>query len=71
MLIHVMAAVSVTEFCFDNTLRWEYINCMVISKDDYITQLLGKVNYVLSVVPDNDEMLAYRQWLVNQKNNAH
>ena len=41
---------------------------MVISKDDYTAQLLGKVNYVLSVVPDNDELPAYRQWLVNQKN---
>lgn len=32
----------------------------------YIEQLLGRVNYVLSVSPDN-EFLDYKQWLIKQK----
>lgn len=37
-----------------------------ISKDAYIAQLLGRVNYVLSVDPGNKQMTLYKQWLKEQ-----
>ena len=40
---------------------------MTIMKDVYIAQLLGRVNYVLSVDPENQEMHCYRNWLKNAK----
>ena len=33
---------------------------------EYLVQLYGKVNYVLSIDPVNVEMLAYRAWLKEQ-----
>ena len=35
--------------------------------DNYLSKLLGRVNYVLSVEPDNAQMLEYKIWLQNQK----
>lgn len=37
------------------------------NEEHYIGKLLGRVNYILSVEPDNQEMKKYRQWLLNQK----
>ncbi|MBQ2258039.1 MAG: RNA-directed DNA polymerase [Lachnospiraceae bacterium] len=37
------------------------------NEEHYIERLLGRVNYILSVEPDNQEMKKYRQWLLNQK----
>lgn len=41
-----------------------------VTADHYVSQLLGRVNYVLSVDPNNSEFLAYKQWLLRQKQNA-
>lgn len=40
---------------------------MDVAADAYILQLLGRVNYVLSVEPDDPHMLAYRAWLRTQQ----
>ena len=37
------------------------------TKGAYIAQLLGRVNYVLSVDPENQEMHSYRNWLKDAK----
>lgn len=34
--------------------------------DSYRAKLFGRVNYILSVEPDNEEMKGYKQWLLNQ-----
>ena len=39
-----------------------------IAPEHYIAGLLGKVNYVLSVQPDNEEFLGYKRWLKSQIN---
>jgi len=36
------------------------------SAEQYLKQLLGRVNYVLQVTPDNNEMKQYKVWLMNQ-----
>lgn len=33
---------------------------------DYLKSLLGKVNYVLSVTPENDEFVAYKKYILEQ-----
>ena len=38
--------------------------------DCYIRQLLGRINYVLSVDPENSEMIMYRDWLRNRFHNC-
>ncbi|MGM9639251.1 MAG: reverse transcriptase family protein [Butyricicoccaceae bacterium] len=35
-----------------------------IAAADYLRQLLGRVNYVLQITPDNAEMRQYRAWLL-------
>lgn len=40
---------------------------VTISKDAYIAKLLGRVNYVLSVDPENQEMHCCRNWLKDAK----
>lgn len=37
---------------------------ITLSGSEYLRSLLGKVNYVLSVTPDDREMIQYRQWLM-------
>ena len=37
------------------------------TKDAYATQLLGRINYVISIEPDNLQMRKYRRWLMTQK----
>ncbi len=37
-----------------------------ISADAYGRSLLGRVNYILSVEPENDEMKGYKTWLLSQ-----
>ena len=37
-----------------------------IAPEHYIAGLLGKVNYVLSIQPDNEEFLGYKRWLNSQ-----
>ena len=37
------------------------------SVDKYILQLLGKINYVLSVEPQNEQMQKYKFWLKEQQ----
>lgn len=39
-----------------------------IEEDAYIRQLLGRINYVLSVDPKNEEMLSCKNWLKNIRN---
>jgi hypothetical protein len=34
-----------------------------VSEDTYLRQLLGRVNYVLSVDPTNQGMHEYKNWL--------
>lgn len=36
--------------------------------DKYILQLLGRINYVLSVEPQNSQMKSYRSWLIDKQN---
>jgi len=36
----------------------------------YLNRLLGKVNYVLQITPDSEEMLSYKRWLCQQKKNT-
>lgn len=36
--------------------------------ENYRSKLLGKVNYILSVEPENEEIKGYKRWLINQKN---
>lgn len=38
-----------------------------LSAEDYLAQLLGRVNYVLSVDPEDREMRACRQWLMTHR----
>lgn len=35
------------------------------SAEQYLAKLLGRVNYVLSITPENNEMLQYKKWLIN------
>lgn len=37
-----------------------------VSSEAYFRKLLGKVNYILSVEKDNEEMKEYKLWLTNQ-----
>lgn len=37
-----------------------------LAADQYVRQLLGRVNYVLQVTPENAEMQQYRAWLMSQ-----
>ena len=37
------------------------------TSENYISTLLGKINYVLSVEPNNTEMKQYREWLMINK----
>lgn len=37
------------------------------SEDTYILKLLGRINYVLSVEPQNEQMKAYRSWLISYR----
>lgn len=39
-----------------------------ISNDEYMASLLGRINYVLSVEPDNQEMLGYRDTVKQMAN---
>lgn len=39
-----------------------------ISKVQYVNSLAGRVNYVLSIEKDNEEMLNYRKWLNDIRN---
>lgn len=41
--------------------------CSDESVDGYVLSLLGKINYVLSVEPQNSEMIKYKSWLNNQR----
>ncbi len=36
------------------------------SEETYIAKTLGRINYVLSVEPDNSQMQRYRKWLMKQ-----
>ena len=38
------------------------------SAEQYLRKLLGRVNYVLSVEKDNEEIIEYRKWLVSKIN---
>lgn len=38
-----------------------------ISASAYIMQLLGRVNYVLQITPENLEMQEYRAWVLQQQ----
>ena len=40
---------------------------MDISTDAYIRQLLGRINYVLSIDPQNEEIQSYRRWIGDYK----
>lgn len=40
-----------------------------VSEDTYLQQLLGRVNYVLSVDPANEEMRDYKVWLKKMQKN--
>ena len=40
------------------------------SKDRYLASLLGRINFVLSVTPDNDEMKEYKKWIENAGDGA-
>ena len=33
------------------------------NQEKYVANLLGRINYVLSVEPDNEQMKQYRNWL--------
>lgn len=35
-----------------------------LSEEQYLLQLLGRVNYVLQIAPDNPEMQGYKNWLL-------
>ena len=37
------------------------------TKDAYVAKLLGRINYVISIEPDNLQMRKYRKWLMTQK----
>ena len=37
-----------------------------VTEDTYLRQLLGQVNYVLSVDPLNEEMQGYKRWIKKQ-----
>jgi len=37
-----------------------------VTEDTYLRQLLGRVNYVLSVDPLNEEMQSYKRWIKTQ-----
>lgn len=39
-----------------------------VSAAQYTMQLLGRVNYVLQITPDNAEMWQYKQWLMRESN---
>ena len=41
------------------------------SVDKYILQLLGRINYVLSVEPQNTQMLKYKFWLKKQQKTSY
>ena len=38
-----------------------------VSASQYAMQLLGRVNYVLQITPDNAEMRQYKEWLTREK----
>lgn len=38
-----------------------------IPKEVYMSQLLGKINYVLQLHPDEHDMLSYRKWLLENR----
>ena len=45
-------------------------NCGITNTEEkYVLKLLGRINYVLSVEPDNSAMKKYRDWLINQTKN--
>ena len=37
-----------------------------VTEDTYLRQLLGRVNYVLSVDPLNEEIQSYKRWIKTQ-----
>lgn len=37
------------------------------SPDHYLSRLLGQVNYVLSITPQNQEFLGYKTWILNEQ----
>ena len=39
---------------------------LAISEEDYLRHLLGKVNYVLQILPDCTEFLQYRDWILQK-----
>ena len=41
------------------------------SVDKYILQLLGRINYVLSVEPQNTQMIKYKFWLKKQQKTSY
>ena len=42
---------------------------MNVPIEQYLKKLLGRVNHVLQVTPDNEKMLRYRLWLLSQMHN--
>ena len=48
------------------TAHLEKSGCKETAKA-YAAKLLGRINYVLSVEPDNSQMRQYQEWLVAQK----
>ena len=48
----------------DHLIKTEWMD----SKKTYIAKLLGKINYVLSIEPNNLQMQQYKEWLLTQKN---
>ena len=41
-----------------------------ISTEEFKSSMLGRVNYVLSVEPNNKDMLMYKQWFQNYKDDS-
>lgn len=40
---------------------------IIETPETYIPKLLGRINYVLSIEPDNEDMKRYRDWLIRNK----
>lgn len=54
------------KFGVENHLEKTELN---VSKDNYLRSLLGRVNYVLSVTPENSRFIQYKQFIIDQLKN--